>query len=223
MTDNRKAGIALIAGSIGGIVTMAIHPVPSRAPMSADRVQHLMSMSPIAHSLAIASFVLLFLGACGLARHLARPNRLAFCALVTFGFACVAILNATAVSGFIVPGIMKLMVQDVASAAPQWHIAMASIFQINQAMAKIYTVLASVATVLWSIAGLRGGLSRFVAIFGCIVAPLVALLVMVGHLRLDVHGMTAIMLSEVIWFVGAGAGLMRADAVRDQISTSPSR
>jgi hypothetical protein len=27
MTDDRKAGIALIAGSLGGILTMAIHPI----------------------------------------------------------------------------------------------------------------------------------------------------------------------------------------------------
>jgi hypothetical protein len=48
-------------------------------------------------------------------------------------------------------------------------------------------------------------------VFGCLTSPLIALLIFVGHLLLDVHGMAAVMLSEVIWFVGIGVGLMRRE------------
>jgi hypothetical protein len=213
MTDNRKAGWALIAGSVGGMVTMAIHPVGA-GKMSADQVSHLMAMSGIAHGLALVSVLLLFLGTCGLARMLGAPDRLAFSALVTYGFAAVAIMIAASVSGWIVPDIMKMMVRDVPANGGMWRIVIASIFRINQAMSRIYAVGAAMAIGLWSVSCLRmGRFSRWVAIFGCVTAPLIAVLIFMGHLRLDVHGMTVVMLSEVVWFVGMGVGLMRSEPV----------
>ena len=188
---------------------MAIHPVGA-GKMSADQVSHLMGMSGIAHGLALGSVLLLFLGTCGLAKFLAGPDRLAFSALVTYGFAAVAIMIAAAVSGWIVPDTMKLMMKDVPANAMQWKIVIAAIFQINQAMSRIYSVGAALAITLWSVGCLRmRRLSRGIAIFGCVTAPLIAVLIFVGHLRLDVHGMTVVMLSEVVWFVGMAVGLMR--------------
>jgi hypothetical protein len=191
MTDNRKSGIALIAGSLGGIITMAIHPTAGGA-LTPAQFERLAVLSAVAHSLAMISFLLLFLGACGLTLRLAHPDRLAFSALVIYGFAAVAVLIATAVSGFIVPNIMRHMVRDVPAAAPQWRIVIDSVFQINQAFARIFTVAASASMALWSAAALRnGGLAR------------------VGHLRLDVHGMAIVVLCQTIWFVCAGVELYR--------------
>ncbi len=207
MTDDRKAGMALIAGSIGGMLTMAIHP---RGPgsLTADQVAHLAVTSAAAHSLAISSFVLVFLGACGLVRRIAAADRIAFAGIVTYGFACAAVFIAAAVSGFIVPDIMRHMVRDLPAAAQQWRIVIDGIFQINQAFARIYAVAASVAMLLWSISALRnGGLGRGVAIYGCVIAPLVIAGVATGHLRLDVHGMTIIVLGHAVWFVIVGAQL----------------
>ncbi len=180
--------------------------------MSADQIAHLMGLSGIAHGLGLVSVLLLFLGACGVAAALAGPDRMAFVALVTFGFAAVAVMIAGTVSGWIVPDIMRLMVKDDAANAATWKIAIASIFQINQAMSRVYSVGAAVAITLWSVCCLRmGRLSRSIAIFGCVTSPLVALLVMVGHLRPSVHGFTAVVLSEVIWFAGIGWVMLRAD------------
>ena len=198
-------------GSIGSVITMAIHPVGA-GNSSPDLMAHLVLISGVAHALALVSVLLLFLGACGLTRTLASPDRLAFSALVTFAFSAVAIMIAGAVSGWIVPGIIKLMARDTAANTAQWKIAMASIFQINQAMSRIYAVGAAFAITLWSASSLRQNrLSRGVAIFGCVTAPLIALLIFVGHLRLDVHGMTIVMISEVVWFIGMGIGLLRED------------
>lgn len=207
MTDDRKAGIALIAGSLGGIVTMAVHPTGT-ASLTAEQVAHLAIVSGAAHSLAMVSVLLLFLGTCGLARRLAAADRIAFAAIVTCGFACVAIIIAAAVSGFIVPDILKHMVRDVPAAARDWQIVIAAIFQINQAFARIYSVAASLAIILWSISALRnGGLGRGVAIYGCVIAPLIIVGIGIGHLRLDVHGMTAVMLGQAIWFIVVGSQL----------------
>ncbi|MGA8029506.1 MAG: hypothetical protein WB992_20380 [Bryobacteraceae bacterium] len=207
MTDDRKSGIALIAGSFGGLLTVAIHPRASGS-LTAGQVAHLAVASAAAHSLAIVSFVILFLGACGLVRRIAAADRIAFAAIVIYGFACVAILIAAAVSGFIVPDIMLRMVRDVPAAAQQWKIVISGIFQINQAFARIYAVGAFLAIFLWSISALRnGGLGRGVAIYGCLIAPLIILGIVSGHLRLDVHGMGIVALAHAIWFVIIGVEL----------------
>jgi hypothetical protein len=207
MADDRKSGIALIAGSLGGILTMVIHPTGAGA-MSAEQTSHLAIVSAAAHSLAIASVIVVFLGACGLARTIAAPDRLAFAGLVTYGFACVSVLIAATVSGFIVPDILRHMVRDVPANAPLWKIVVDAIFQINQAFARIYSVAASLAVILWSISALRnGGLGRGVAIYGCLIAPIIILGIAIGHLRLDVHGMAVVALGQAIWFILAGIQL----------------
>ena len=202
--DDRKSGIALLIGSLGGILTMAIHPTGA-ASLSNDQVAHLSAVSGLAHSVAMVSVLLLFLGACGLTQRVAAADRLSFAALVTYGFACIAILIAAAVSGFIIPDIMRHMVRDAPAAAQEWHIVIDAIFQINQAFARIFSVAASVAILLWSLSVLRnGGLRRGVAIYGCVLAPLIIFGVGIGHLRLDVHGMTLVALGQAIWFILVG-------------------
>jgi heme A synthase len=215
MTDDRKSGIAFIAGSLGGIVTMAIHPTAGGA-LSPDQVEHLATMSGIAHSIALVSFFLLFLGALGLTRHLAareapgNPDRLALAALAAYAFAAAALMIATSVSGFVIPGIMRHMMRDAAANTPQWNLVIDAVFQFNQAFARIYSIAASLAILLWSISALRnGGLGRGISIYGCIIAPLLSILIAVGHLRLNVHGMAIVVLAHAIWLVVAALELIR--------------
>ena len=215
MTDDRKAGIALLLGSLGGIVTMAIHPVGS-SMLTPAQIEHLSLLSAVAHTLAMVSFLAIFLGAIQLMRRLAareaphHPDRLAIAGLVTYGFAAAALLIAAAVSGFIVPDIMRLMSRDSAANAPQWENVISAVFQFNQAFARIYSVAASVAIVLWSASALRnGGLGRFIAIYGCIIPPILIALIAVGHIRLNVHGMAAVALTHTIWFAVVGVEMYR--------------
>lgn len=221
MTDDRKSGIALLAGSLGGILTMAIHPHESSS-LTSSQADHLATASAIAHALAMISFLAMFLGACGLTRRLAdRPtaaaDRLAFAAIVTYGFAAVAIFIAAAVDGFILPTIMRHMVRDVASAAPQWHIVIDAVFQINQAFARIYTVAASISIAIWSTSALRnGGLGRRVAIYGCFLSAVLTILIAVGHLRLNIHGMAAVVVSQAIWFVLVAAQLFQPPSAQPE-------
>jgi hypothetical protein len=211
-TDDQKAGICLIAGSLGGILTMAMHPI-GRASLTPEVVARLAVAAGAAHALAIASVLTMFLGACGLAARMEAPDRISFAALIVFGFACIAIAIAATVSGFIIPAIWKGMVRDVPANTTPWHIATAAIFQINQAFARVYSVAASGAIILWSIAAIRHGhMGRRVAIYGCIVSPVIIVAVAIGHLQLDVHGMTAVWLGQAIWFMVAGAELYRSKA-----------
>lgn len=211
MTDSKKSGIALLAGSIGSIVTMAVHPTGAPS-MNPQDLHHLALMSAVAHTLAIVSCTALFLGACGLALRLRAADRIAFAALVVYAVAAISILIATAVSGFIVPGLMVRMAHDDAAAGPMWRIGIVSIFAINQAFAAIYAVGASVAMGMWSWAALRnGGLRRGLAIYGAVLAPLLAGGIAVGHLRMDVHGMALVVVLQGIWYIGAAVEMVREE------------
>jgi heme A synthase len=215
MTDDRKSGLVLIIGSLGGILTMAIHPT-SAGVLTPAQFERLAIVSAIAHSLAMFSFVVLFLGAIGLMQRLAlrqpsdKRNHFALAALVTYGFAAVAVMIATAVSGFIVPQIMRHMIRDAPANAPQWRMIIDAIFQINQTFSRIYSVAASIAILLWSISALRnGGLGRVTAIYGCVVGLLFIALVGSGYLPLNVHGMAMVVLAHAIWLISVGAQLCR--------------
>jgi heme/copper-type cytochrome/quinol oxidase subunit 1 len=126
MTDDRKSGIAFLVGSLGGIVTMAIHPTGGGV-MTPAQAEALALASEIAHTVAMVSFLIMFLGAVGLTRRLARidspaaPDRLAIAAIVVYAFAAMALLIATAVSGFIVPDLIRHMMRDASANGPQWR------------------------------------------------------------------------------------------------------
>ena len=206
MTDNCKSGIALIIGSVGGIITMAIHPTAGGL-LTPAQIDRLALVSGVAHGIAIVSAVVLFLGACGLFKEIAAQDRIAFAGLITFALACIAIFVAATVSGFIVPATMKHMARDAAN-MHMWQVVIDGIFQINQAFAQIYSVAASTAVILWSISVLRnGGLGRSLAVYGCIISSLIIVGVGIGHLRLNVHGMAMVWLGQAIWFIVAGVQL----------------
>jgi len=213
MTNDGKGGIALIAGAIGFIVTMAIHP-HSGGSLTTEQAVRLSEMSGVAHALGIASTIFLFLGACALAQRL-RGETCSFAAVVTFGFACVSILTATSVSGFAIPPILKRMAHDEAVNAHQWQNLIWGIFQINQACARIYSVLASIAIILWSVAAWRNrGLSRGIAMYGYIIAALIIVAVASGHVRMDIHGMAAVGLGQAVWFILAGSQMFSRENLK---------
>lgn len=215
MTDDRKSGIAFLIGSVGGIVTMAIHPTGGGI-MTPAQAEALALASEIAHTLAMVSFLVMFLGAVGLTRRLARidsptaPDRLAIAGIVVYAFAAVALMMATSVSGFIVPDLIRHMMRDTAANGPQWRMMIDAVFTFNQAFARIYSVAASLAILLWSATVLRnGGLNRGIATYGAVIAVVITILIAVGHLRLNVHGMAVVVFAQALWFVLAGVEMMR--------------
>jgi hypothetical protein len=211
MTEDRKSGLALIAGSIGLIITMALHPTGHDllAPGQFDRIAHLIVA---VHTLALASIPVMFLGTLGLSRRLATPDKVSVCALVAYGFAGIAAMNAAALSGLVAPGLARQM----AAATPGsettnlWSVLFTYNGFLNQAFAMVFVVASSVALTLWSASILRSGvLTRGVGVYGCVLGPLTVVAVLSGHLRLNVHGFGLVVLGQAIWFVIVGVSLIR--------------
>jgi hypothetical protein len=208
------SGLALILGSVGSIITMGLHPTGHdlQVPGQLTPVMH---MIVAVHALALICLPIMFLGAWGLSRQLTSPNRLSMMALVFYGFATVAVMNAAAVSGFMSPYIAKQMAEADPAMHDMWHAMMHYNGQLNQAFAMVFVVAASVAILLWSIAVVKQkNFSISAGIYGCILGPGTIVAVVSGHVTLGVHGFGMIVLGQAIWYVFVGVTLMRMREVK---------
>lgn len=206
MTDDRKSGIALIIGPAGMIITMAVHPHGTVTPAQVASVARNLT---IVHALALASLIILFLGVLGLTRRLKSDDRLDLAALVVFAFAGVAVMNAIVADGLLAPSVMRLFVQagPATPAGDTWRIISRYNFEVNQANARLYAVVSSLAILLWSISIVRGRrLGRGVGIYGCLIGVATPIAVGTG-IPMDVHRFGAVVLGQAIWFVIVGATL----------------
>jgi hypothetical protein len=208
MTDDRMSGIALIAGMAGSIITMAFHPTGHDLSVP-EHSASMMQLNVAVHSLALVCIPILFLGALGLTRRLAAPNRLGLAGLVLFGFAEVAVMIAATASGLVAPGLFRHIAADP-NMADTWRAVLTLNGHLNQAFAMVYVVASSAAIVLWSAAILRSStFPRTLGIYGSILGPLTLFAVLSGHLRLNVHGFGMVVLGQAVWFVTVGVVLCR--------------
>ncbi len=208
MKDNRAGGIALIAGAIGSIITLIIHPSGGHDLFAPDKFAHTAAMMVAAHSLAIASMSIMFLGALALTRCLA-PNRVAIAALVIYGFASAAVMSAATVDGFVGPSVLRHVIFDTPPLTGQWR----SLFVYNQlfveAFTQVFVVASAVAIVLWSASIVKtrlipmgAAVYGFLLGLGCVVA-------VAAGASGNANAVHLVMLGQIIWFLLAGILLWR--------------
>jgi len=215
MTDDRMSGMALITGMAGSIITMAFHPT-GHDLSTQEHSAAMMQLNVAVHSLALVCMPILFMGALGLTRRLASPDRFALAGLVLFGFAEVAAMIAATVSGLVAPGLFHHMAADP-SMADTWRAVLTLNGHLNQAFAQVYVVASWAAIVLWSATILRARtFSRPLGIYGCILGPLTVIAVLSGHIRLNVHGFGLVILGQALWLITAGVLLCRKKHGPDQ-------
>jgi hypothetical protein len=211
MTDNRMSGLALITGTVGTIITMALHPT---GHVAAADIEPMIRMLIAVHALALACVPLLFLGALGLSQQLATSGRLAVSGLALYAFALVAVMNAAVADGLVTPSVLRQIVASAGSPAAidGWRMMSHYNFYVNQAYAQVFVAGSAMAILLWSISIWRGGeLTRNLGIYGCILAPVTLLALFSGRLKLDAHGFGMVVFSQAVWFIIAGILLMRSE------------
>jgi hypothetical protein len=204
MTDNRMSGLVLITGMIGTIITMALHPTGNDL-VATGKFDAVMRLAVAVHALALICVPMIFLGCLGLHRRLAAPNRLSFAALVMYGFAAVAVMNAATLSGLVAPGVARHMLGGEAGSRDMWSVAFHLTGDLNQAFAMVFVVASSIAILLWAVAILRSNIfPKSLGVYGCVVAPLTLIAVLSGHIRLNVHGFGMVVIGQAVWFISAG-------------------
>lgn len=204
MSNDRLSGMALIAGSVGMIITMALHP--SGHVAAADMVPMIRKIIAV-HGLALACLPILFLGTLGLSRRITCDNHLELIAVVFYAFGLFAIMNAGVANGLVFPVLLRRIADSAGSpqAIEAWRTIARYNFYVNQAYAQVFVAASSVAILLWSASIWRSReLRRGLGIYGCLLGPVTLGALFSGHLNLDVHGFGIVVLGQAIWFMVAG-------------------
>lgn len=206
MQRDRAAGLALIGGTLAGLVTMAFHPTGHALLGDFARVA---PVNRTVHGLAIAGTIATFFGLLRLARLLETPKALTDAALVSYGFGAVAVMFAAIASGFISTDIAAIVLEGGTDARTTYEPVLDFTWAFNQACTKVFVVTASVGIGLWSVAMLREPeFGRAIGITGIVIGFAAAIATFAG-LRMDIHGFGAIVLGHGIWLTWTGVRLLR--------------
>ncbi len=203
MTDiasPRAGALAIVVGVIASVALMAAHPTGVGAMQIGP-----FDLNEIVHAVAVLATPLLVFGAFALTKVIDRP--LAGLALAFYVFGCVAVMSAATMSGFVMtqlveaahtPGASRTGVdfQGLAELT-HWH---------NQAYAGVYTGLAAIAVLLWSIAWRGATVQRAL---GIVVGGGTLAWLVTGTLTLNIHGMMAVTLGQGVWMLFAASAMTR--------------
>lgn len=213
MLNARLSGLALMVGSGGMIITMALHPTGGHVA-----VGQLMSLIPrqvAVHSLALACLPMMFIGTFGLSRRVG--SELATGAMVLYAFGLVAVMNAAVLDGLVIPRVLRQIVAS--EGKPQmesWFMMSHFTFDMNQGYMQVFTVAASAAIILWSVSSWRvQRLARGLAIYGCLLGAVTGIALFSGHLSLDKHGAGLVVFGQATWFILAGGELWHRESGRN--------
>jgi hypothetical protein len=202
-------GIAFIAGATLGVIVMILHPT-ARDFATPGEFASGARLAVIVHAIAIASAPASFLGAIALTRRVDAPQRLGLSGLVVYGFGLVAMMIAASASGFVAPSLMKQAAAGSPATKELIELVIDYNAYVNQAFAKLYVVASSIAIALWSASNTRRRVFvSGIGIYGLLLGAATILMLVSGHLKLDVHGMGLVMFSQAVWFVLVGVALLR--------------
>lgn len=201
MTTNGKASLAVILGSLAGLVTMGLHPTGSEIAANIAGGGH-GALNRVVHSLALLGQPLILMGALALTLRFTAQRALAVAAYIVFAWASVAIMMATTASGFIATGLLEAGVDQQGTARDVVKNALHYTGLLNQAFAKVYIAFSSLAIVLWSAAMIReSNFSRGLAGYGIISGTVFLAGILSGYLGITIHGFGSVVLGQGVWLI----------------------
>jgi hypothetical protein len=222
MTDNRLSGIAIIAGQLGLILTLSLHPSGKISPAEVDQMVHKLIA---VHSIALAGLPLMIIGALGLVRVLSSRNRLSVAAFVIYSFAIAASLSGIVIDGLVMPHLIPHLADAAkasaaaasaggqpaagASAGEVWHALLKFNGYLDMAFVQFSLVATAVAIIAWSVAMLLGKiLPSGTAVYGLILGVTALAALFSGALGAE-HALMIIVFGQSTWFLIVG-GLLCA-------------
>jgi hypothetical protein len=210
MGENRVAGIALIAGALAGVVTMAFHPTGLDLLQPGEQAARAAWRGAAVHWLALGSVPLLVLGFLGVSRRLCLRRSEVSAAFIVYALASVAVMCAAVLSGLVATPLTRQVLAAEPPDRPVLHALLAYTGRLNQGFATVFVAGSSVAMILWSVSILRTRLLTGVAgTLGCVIGSVTLVGLASGHLRLNVHGFGAVVAAQSAWAVLLGILLCR--------------
>ncbi|MGA9476124.1 MAG: hypothetical protein WBV36_26895 [Terriglobales bacterium] len=217
MTDNRLSGLAMIAGQVGLLLTLSLHPSGKISPAEVDQMVHKLIA---VHSIALAGLPLMILGALGLSSFLSFSNRLSVTAFVIYSFAIAASLSGIVIDGLVMPHILPHLADAakaaaaggppsvaVSGASDIWHALIKYNAYLDMAFVQLSLVATAVAVITWSMAILLGKIfPRATGIYGLVLGVIALVAVFSGALRSE-HALMIIIFGQATWFLIVGGSL----------------
>lgn len=206
------AGIVIAIGSLLSVFAMSHHPSIG-AGDTTEVIAELTREAGIAgvvHGAMIVMVAALVFGFWVFSERLGLRFATVRAGLVAYVLGAVAMIGAATISGFVVPGIGM---QYAGGSAAEMETAlqlMAFGHVANQALAQLGVIAMSVAILSWSsmLVG-RVGVNRAIGLLGLVVGLVPAAALLGGHLRLDVHGMGMVIVSQTVWNLAVATQLIR--------------
>jgi hypothetical protein len=206
----RRAGAVLVAATLVSIVAMAHHPsVGSHDPGAAiAEIGTKATLNRIVHGALIALMGLELFAFAVFADRLGARRDAVRLGFVAYAIGVGAMIGAALISGFVVTHLAAHYAEagaDPSAFANLARLAMTG----NRALAELGVIAISAAIFAWSIALLHERARRWLAFVGLAASVLPAVALVAGVIRLDVTGMTLVVVAEAIWNVAAGVVLLR--------------
>ena len=214
MKHTKIYGIALIIGTLGGVITMIFHPTGHDLLNQPDEIARRNELIATAvHVLAIISLPITFFGLLGFCWRLGLANPLVSLGLIVYGFGSIAVMSAAVLSGLVGPVLTRKILEADEATKKILYAILRSNYELNQGFDKIFVVATVVAFILWSILLLKK--SRFMqltAILGFIIGVLSLVGVFSGHLRMDIHGFGAFIFAQSVWLILVAIFMIRGES-----------
>ena len=184
------------------IITMVLHPRGRIAPAEVDAlVRKLLEV----HSLALASIALLFLGAWGIARRFAAPDRLSWIGLGTYGYATAAVLSGTVMDGLVEPRLLQQIIASTGPTRELWQAITKYNALVVGSFVRVYLVAAAVAVLFWSVSMVKNRKPRSgIALYGGLLGLATVVAVLAGFLSPDSHAFVMVIVGQAVWFLSVG-------------------
>jgi hypothetical protein len=215
----------MIAGQVGLLLTLSLHPSGKITPAQVDQMVHKLIA---VHSIALAGLPLMILGALGLSRALSsfnsnrNSNRLSVAAFVVYSFAIAAVLSGIVIDGLVMPHLLPHLADAAKAAASEsghaavgapasgdtWRALSKYNGYLDMAFVQVSLVATAVAVITWSAAMLWGAFSRAAGVYGLTLGVMVLFVLLSGALGAE-HALMVILFGQATWFLVVG-GLLCA-------------
>jgi hypothetical protein len=206
----RTIGIAIAVAGLLSVLLMTHHPsVGSHAIADAvDEIATKAVTSKVVHGTLIALMVALIYAFVEFSAHLGLRRAPVRAALIAYVIGSGALIGAALISGFLISSLGLVY----AHARPDELDAMRHLLNLsglaNRTLANFGVVAISAAILLWSIALLqREPRHVWIGLLGVIAAVAPVALIALDIIRLDVSGMTIVVVCQTVWYVLVGVAL----------------
>lgn len=186
MKQDRISGIALIAGTLGAMITMGLHPIGGHLKTDAERLLQTVQLARGVHILGVGSICMIVVGFLGLAKAIGINGARVRAGFVAFALSWIAVLGAAITSGLV--GSELVEQYQLANAAER--VALHAVWDYNRHISfvldRVFIAATCVGMVFWSLVLFRyDSLWKAAAILGLVIAALGLVCLFAGYIRIE--------------------------------------